>query len=316
MHSAVEISMYPLTGDYRPLIQAFIDRLNTHPDLTVQTNSLSTQVWGPLDRVMAILAAEIERSGRDVAAAGLRHEGVAGPWRRRDPAELCGPVRRRVARDELGRDPRGRSRGRLSAARDPPVDQLLDGGVRQFLPVRLGAVRRAPVHGVRAECVLCGHGGLRVLAVAATAVRGAAARRDAAGRSAATAGGSRRRRLSVVSCYFLRRYTPAAWPFVDSMVTWASVFATFLVARKVYENWHWWLLIDSASLCLCFTRRLYLTMLLFALYLVLIVIGMREWRRNLPLAVPCRVATSNALALDRVPGRRAGRASSAWDRAS
>ncbi len=31
MHSAVEISMYPLTGEYRPPIQAFIDRLNTIP---------------------------------------------------------------------------------------------------------------------------------------------------------------------------------------------------------------------------------------------------------------------------------------------
>jgi nicotinamide riboside transporter PnuC len=39
--------------------------------------------------------------------------------------------------------------------------------------------------------------------------------------------------------------------------------------------------IDSVSLCLYFTRRLYVTMLLFALYLVLIVIGMREWRRSL-----------------------------------
>jgi uncharacterized protein YqgV (UPF0045/DUF77 family) len=61
MRSAVEISMYPLTGDYRPVIQAFIDRLNAHPELVIQTNSLSTQIWGPLDRVMAILAAEIER---------------------------------------------------------------------------------------------------------------------------------------------------------------------------------------------------------------------------------------------------------------
>jgi len=65
MHSAVEISMYPLAGEYRPLIEAFIDRLNTHPDMIVRTNALSTQVWGQLDRVMAMLAAEIER-----AAAG------------------------------------------------------------------------------------------------------------------------------------------------------------------------------------------------------------------------------------------------------
>jgi nicotinamide mononucleotide transporter len=91
--------------------------------------------------------------------------------------------------------------------------------------------------------------------------------------------------LSMISWYFLRRFTTAAWPFADSLVTWSSVFATFLVARKVYENWHWWLVIDSVSLCLYFTRRLYLTMLLFGLYLVLIVIGMRQWRRTLPAGV-------------------------------
>jgi nicotinamide mononucleotide transporter len=91
--------------------------------------------------------------------------------------------------------------------------------------------------------------------------------------------------LSLVTWYPLSRFTPAAWPLVDSMVSWASVFATFLVARKIYENWHWWFLIDSASVFLDFTRRLYLTMLLFVLYLVLIVIGMREWRRSLSPAV-------------------------------
>jgi nicotinamide mononucleotide transporter len=94
--------------------------------------------------------------------------------------------------------------------------------------------------------------------------------------------------LSLVSSFFLRRFTPAAWPFMDSMVTWASVYATFLVARKVYENWHWWLVIDSVSLCLYVNRHLYLTALLFALYLVMIVIGMREWLRD--LGSPAHVA--------------------------
>jgi len=62
MHSAVEISMYPLTGDYLPLIQAFIDRLNTYPDLMVRTNTLSTQIWGEHSRVMNVLSQEIARS--------------------------------------------------------------------------------------------------------------------------------------------------------------------------------------------------------------------------------------------------------------
>jgi nicotinamide mononucleotide transporter len=86
---------------------------------------------------------------------------------------------------------------------------------------------------------------------------------------------------SMVSSFLLRRFTPAAWPFADSMAAWGSVFATFLVARKVYENWHWWLVIDSLSMCLYYTRGLYVTMLLFGLYLALIVAGMREWRRSL-----------------------------------
>ena len=67
MRAAVEISMYPLTGDYRSPIQAFIDRLNTHPDLTVRTNSLATQIWGPLDQIMTVLTQEMTRSA---AASG------------------------------------------------------------------------------------------------------------------------------------------------------------------------------------------------------------------------------------------------------
>ena len=62
MRTAVEISMYPLAGDYRPLIQAFIDRLNTYAELQLVTNALSTQIWGDLDRVMAVLAAEMGRA--------------------------------------------------------------------------------------------------------------------------------------------------------------------------------------------------------------------------------------------------------------
>ena len=62
MRAAVEISMYPLTGDYRPPIQAFVDRLNTHAGLEVKTNALATQIWGPLDRVMSILTQEMTLS--------------------------------------------------------------------------------------------------------------------------------------------------------------------------------------------------------------------------------------------------------------
>jgi len=65
MRAAVDISMYPLAGDYRPPIQAFIDGLNTYAGLTVKTNSLATQIWGPLDQIMGALSAEMARSAEN-----------------------------------------------------------------------------------------------------------------------------------------------------------------------------------------------------------------------------------------------------------
>jgi len=90
--------------------------------------------------------------------------------------------------------------------------------------------------------------------------------------------------MSILTSFALRQFTPAAWPFLDSMITWASVYATFLVARKVYENWYWWLVIDSVALVVYYARHLYPTLSLFVLYLLLIAPGMRAWRRELPVA--------------------------------
>ena len=58
MRTAIEISLYPLDSDYIPPIKAFIDRLNTYPDLQVTTNAMSTQIAGEHQRVFEILAKE------------------------------------------------------------------------------------------------------------------------------------------------------------------------------------------------------------------------------------------------------------------
>jgi len=64
MQAAVEISLYPLDAAYIDNIKAFIARLNAHPGLTVQTNAMSTQIFGPLDRLMSMLAAEMEAAAQ------------------------------------------------------------------------------------------------------------------------------------------------------------------------------------------------------------------------------------------------------------
>lgn len=62
MRIAVDISLYPLNADYVPPIRSFIDRIKGHPGLTLEYNSLSTQLSGELDAVFAALKAEIARS--------------------------------------------------------------------------------------------------------------------------------------------------------------------------------------------------------------------------------------------------------------
>jgi uncharacterized protein YqgV (UPF0045/DUF77 family) len=62
MDVAVELSLYPLRDEFIPPIAALIERLNAHPGLKVQTNSMSTQVVGEYRHVMNTLTVEIERT--------------------------------------------------------------------------------------------------------------------------------------------------------------------------------------------------------------------------------------------------------------
>jgi nicotinamide mononucleotide transporter len=75
-------------------------------------------------------------------------------------------------------------------------------------------------------------------------------------------------------------HTDAAYPYVDSLTTWGAIWATFLVARKVLENWWYWLAIDVASVFIYWARDLQLTSLLFIIYVIMIPFGLVSWTRS------------------------------------
>ncbi len=89
---------------------------------------------------------------------------------------------------------------------------------------------------------------------------------------------------TLTSGYFLNRHTEAAWPYLDSFTTWASVLTTYMVAKKIFENWFYWLVIDSVALFLYVDRGLYPTALLMLVYLGLIVVGILTWSREMKAA--------------------------------
>lgn len=86
---------------------------------------------------------------------------------------------------------------------------------------------------------------------------------------------------SVISGYLLSTNTDASLPYLDSFTTWASVITTYMVAKKVYENWAYWLVIDTVSIYLYLDRGLYFTSLLFLVYLIIIGFGWYSWSQKL-----------------------------------
>jgi len=76
---------------------------------------------------------------------------------------------------------------------------------------------------------------------------------------------------------WIMSHTNAAFPYVDAFTTVAAIATTYMVARKVLENWLYWFVIDGVSVFVYLARGLELTAALFVLYLVLIVVGFRRW---------------------------------------
>lgn len=86
--------------------------------------------------------------------------------------------------------------------------------------------------------------------------------------------------VSGVTGFALDTWTDAKYPYVDSCTTFASIWATFLVARKVLENWWYWLVIDAASIAIYIERGLEFAALLFVVYVGMIPFGLVAWTRS------------------------------------
>jgi nicotinamide mononucleotide transporter len=91
--------------------------------------------------------------------------------------------------------------------------------------------------------------------------------------------------LTFLMGFYFTIYTNAAMPLVDSFTTVFSVFATYMVTKKVLGNWLYWIVIDAVSVYLYFSRDLHLTSLLFIVYTVIAIFGYFSWlKRNNELA--------------------------------
>ncbi|MEE3240312.1 MAG: nicotinamide riboside transporter PnuC [Pseudomonadota bacterium] len=86
--------------------------------------------------------------------------------------------------------------------------------------------------------------------------------------------------LTLTSGSYLANNTDAAFPYLDSLTTWSSLFATWMVVNKVLENWLYWIAIDALSLYLYINKALFFTSALFVLYIVIAGYGYWHWRQR------------------------------------
>jgi nicotinamide mononucleotide transporter len=94
----------------------------------------------------------------------------------------------------------------------------------------------------------------------------------------------------------LSRTTDAAIPYLDSALTVTSLFAQFMMTRKLLENWMLWIVLDIVYVPMFISRQLYPTAVLYAVFLVLAIMGLVQWRRSWDVS---RRASQNTAEPDR-----------------
>ena len=85
--------------------------------------------------------------------------------------------------------------------------------------------------------------------------------------------------LSFLSGILLSNFSNAALPFIDAFTTWGAIVASYMVAKKILENWIYWFVIDFISVFIFASRGLYFTSALFVTYLVIIYFGYKSWSK-------------------------------------
>jgi len=89
--------------------------------------------------------------------------------------------------------------------------------------------------------------------------------------------------LMLLFGYIFDQYSNQANPYLDAFTTIFSLMATFMVAKKVLENWIYWIIIDAFSVYLFASRGLYMTSLLFILYTLIAIFGYFSWKKQFNL---------------------------------
>lgn len=89
--------------------------------------------------------------------------------------------------------------------------------------------------------------------------------------------------IGIVGTIYMSMYLESikdSAPFLDALTTTASLIAQYMLVRKHLENWHLWIAVDVIYVYLYISKDLHLTAILYAIFLVMCVFGLKEWKKS------------------------------------
>lgn len=89
--------------------------------------------------------------------------------------------------------------------------------------------------------------------------------------------------LYAVIWQVLLRLTDSPVPVWDAFITSLSIVATWMLARKIYEHWMIWIVVNFVSAVLFLIKGLYPTVVLYIVYGIMSFIGLAEWKPLPPI---------------------------------
>lgn len=97
--------------------------------------------------------------------------------------------------------------------------------------------------------------------------------------------------LTVALGYTMHTQTDASLPYWDATTTVLSLTAQVLMAKKILESWLLWITVDVLAIGIYAVKDLHLTAGLYAVFLVLAILGFFAWKNDLKNSNPAEPAT-------------------------
>ncbi|WP_282014402.1 nicotinamide riboside transporter PnuC [Marinifilum flexuosum] len=81
--------------------------------------------------------------------------------------------------------------------------------------------------------------------------------------------------------FILVNFTDGSVPYWDAFTTALSIVATWMLARKILEQWLVWIVVNSVSLGLYIYKDLNFTAILFFFYTTMAIVGYLQWKKDM-----------------------------------